>query len=341
MPPVRIGIIGAGRICGAHATSANAVPETQLTAIADVDPTRVQDACEKWGGKAHIGYESLLADPDVDAVVIGLPHFLHRDVTIRALQAGKHVLLEKPMAMDTAECDAMIAAEQASGKVLMVAHSQHYFPVNLEVRRIVADGGIGNLVMATDTWYKPFWEGVRPPWFLQAEQGGGMWPMNGSHMIDRLLMITGQKVTSVKARVGSPVFGLSATDSGIAFLQFASGFAATIMHCGYRDGVTIFEAEMTGTEGQLRYQGDKGENNKLWRSREGQWEEQEVPPLELPLRPGVEARSVVFAAQLQDFALAVMEEKAPAITSGYGREVVRVMEACEVSSRTGREVVLD
>jgi predicted dehydrogenase len=50
MPPVRIGIIGAGRICGAHATSANAVPETQLTAIADVDPTRVQDACEKWGG---------------------------------------------------------------------------------------------------------------------------------------------------------------------------------------------------------------------------------------------------------------------------------------------------
>lgn len=338
---LNIGIIGAGRICGAHATSANAVPETRLAAIADVDVTRVQDACQKWGGTPYEGYEALLADPSVDAVVIGLPHFLHRDVTVQALQAGKHVLLEKPMAMTVEECDAMIAAERESGKLLMIAHSQHYFPVNLEVRRILRDGGIGNLVMATDTWYKPFWEGVRPPWFLEADKGGGMWPMNGSHMIDRLLMLTGDRVTSVKARVGSPVFELSATDSGIAFLQFASGFAATIMHCGYREGVTRFEAEITGTEGQLRFQGDRGDANKLWRSRNGQWEELPVPPLTLELQAGAAVQNDVFAAQLRDFALAVLGEKAPPITSAYGRDVVRIMDACEESSRTGREVTLD
>lgn len=337
---LKIGIIGAGRICGAHATSANALPETRLTAIADVDLARVRDACEKWGGAAYEDYEELLADPNVDAVVIGLPHFLHREVTVKALRAGKHVLLEKPMAMTVEECDEMIAAERESGRLLMIAHSQHYFPVNLEVRRILQDGGIGNLVMATDTWYKPFWEGVRPPWFLEADKGGGMWPMNGSHMIDRLLMLTGDRVTSVKARVGSPVFELSATDSGIAFLQFESGFAATLMHCGYRDGVTRFEAEITGSEGQLRFQGDRGEQNKLWRSREGQWEEQPVPPLKLELLPGAKVTNPVFTAQLRDFALAALGGNEPPIASAYGREVVRIMEACEESSRTGREVTL-
>ncbi len=338
---LRIGIIGAGRISGAHAAAVHAVPETSLAAIADTDPARVQAASEKWGGTAHIGYESLLADASVDAVIIGLPHFLHLEVTVQALRAGKHVLLEKPMALDTAECDAMIAAERESSRVLMVAHSQHYFPVNLAARRVIEEGRIGTLVMATDTWYKPFWEGVRPQWFLEADKGGGMWPMNGSHMIDRLLLLTGDRVTSVKARVGSPVHGLSATDSGIAFLQFESGFAATIMHCGFKDGVTRFEGEITGTEGQLRFQGDRGAANKLWRSREGRWDELEVPPVEVSLRPGSDTSNPVFAAQLRDFALAAAGEKAPAISSSYGRDVVRIMEACEESSRRGTEISLD
>lgn len=338
--PLTLGIIGAGRICGAHATAANALSETRLAAIADVDTTRVHHACEKWGGTPHVGYESLLADPEIDAVVIGLPHFLHREVAVQALQAGKHVLLEKPMAMNVAECDAIIAAEQATGKRVMVAHSQHYFPVNLEARRLIRDGVIGSLVMGTDTWYKPFWEGVRPPWFLEADKGGGMWPMNGSHMIDRLLLLTGDRVVSVKARVGSPVFELSATDSGIAFLQFESGFAATLMHCGYREGVTRFEAEITGTEGQLRFQGDQGINNQLWHSREGRWESLPVPTLEVPQVSGAEIQNPVFAAQLRDFALSVLSEAPLPITSAYGREVVRIMEACEESSRSGCEVRL-
>jgi phthalate 4,5-cis-dihydrodiol dehydrogenase len=337
---IGIGIIGAGRICGAHATSTLAVPETRLVGIADVEAERVAAACEKWGGDAYSDYHELLANAEVDAVVIGLPHFLHRDVTIAALEAGKHVLLEKPMAMTVAECDAMIAAEEASGKTLMIAHSQHYFPVNLVVREILKQGGIGNIVLATDTWYKPFHEGVRPAWFMEADKGGGMWPMNGSHMIDRLLMFLQSPVTAVKAKVGNPVYGYSATDTGIAFLEFASGAAATIMHCGYRDGVPRFEAEITGTEGQLRFQGDKGERNQLWRGRGGQWEEVEVPPLDLPLNPDIEMRSRVFAAQLRDFALALQEGRPAPISSAFGRDVVRIMEACEESSRVGREVRL-
>lgn len=338
---VRIGIIGGGRICAAHAEAALAVPETELAAVAEIDEERLLAATERYHCRGYRDYQGLLADPGVDAVVIALPHWLHQEATIAGLRAGKHVLVEKPMAMSAAECDAMIAARDAGGKTLMVAHCHHFFAANRETRRVVESGGIGTVVMATDTWYKPFWEVERPPWFLDATKGGGMWPMNGPHMIDRLTYFLGSSVTAVKARVGSPVFGLSATDTGVAFLQFASGACATIMHVGFREGVNRFEAEITGTEGQLRVSGDRGGGSHIWLSRGGRWEEREVPALEVPLKPGAALKSLGFAAQMREFALSVQEERPPAVTGEYGREVVRVLEACEESSRTGREVRLD
>jgi phthalate 4,5-cis-dihydrodiol dehydrogenase len=336
---VGIGIIGAGRICAAHATSAVALPETRLAAIADVDEARVKQAVDQFGGTGYVGYEGLLQDDSVDAVVVALPHGLHREVTVRCLEAGKHVLLEKPMAMTVAECDAMIAAAEAAGKTLMVAHSQHYFPANLAARRLIQNGELGNLVLATDTWYKGFWEGgKRPDWFLDDSKGGGMWSMNGSHMIDRLVFYLDSRVTAVKARVGNPIFGLS-TDMGVAFLDFENGVSATIQHVGYRDGVNRFEAEITGTEGQLKVVGDHG-GKEIWRSRGGAWEPVDAPEVELPLKPDAPTPSPIFGAQMRDFALAIQEGRPPAITAEYGRHIVAVLTACEESSRTGHEVRL-
>jgi predicted dehydrogenase len=336
---IGIGIIGAGRICSAHATAALALPETRLAAIADVDETRVAAATQTYGCKGYLGYEALLTDPDVDAVVIGLPHFLHREVTERSLQAGKHVLLEKPMAMTVEECDAMLAAAESAGKSLMVAHSQHYFPQNLAARELIRNGDVGTLVLANDAWYKGFWEGgKRPEWFLENSKGGGMWAMNGSHMIDRLCFLLDSQVTAVKARVGNPVFGLS-TDMGIAYLDFACGISATIQHLGYRDGVNRFDAEISGTEAQLKVGGD-GNRAELWRSRSGTWEEMPVTTPTFPTRPGVPEPSPIFGAQLRDFALGLLEQREPSITAAYGRHIVQVLTACEESSTTGREVVL-
>jgi predicted dehydrogenase len=123
---------------------------------------------------------------------------------------------------------------------------------------------------------------------------------------------------------------------GIAFLEFASGVCATLMHAGYRDGVNRFEAEITGTEDQLRIDGDRGGGRSLWRSRKGEGEEivvlAEEPPIEIGMsRP-------VFEAQMQEFARSILEVRPPAITAEYGRRVVRVLEACVESSRTEREV---
>src|SRR5207249_2875185 len=124
----------------------------------------------------------------------------------------------------------------------------------------------------------------------------------------------------VKARVGNPIFGNS-TDMGVAMLEFAGGVYATIMHAGYREGVNRFEAELTGTEGQLRVSGDRGGGEVFFHSREGKWTEVSAPPVELPLRPGVELRSPVFAAEVREFALSILEDRDPSITGEYGRQI--------------------
>jgi phthalate 4,5-cis-dihydrodiol dehydrogenase len=336
---LKLGIIGTGRISGAHARATQALEGTHLVGCADVDPDRLAKFTSRFPCDGCESYEDLLARPDLDAVVIALPHWLHGDVTIASLHAGKHVLVEKPMAMTVAECDAMIAAADQTGKTLMIAHSQHFFPVNERARALIAAGEIGRIVFATDTWYKPFYEVERPPWFLDASKGGGMWPMNGPHMIDRMMMFIGRDVIAVKAMVGTHFVDVPATDTGMALLEFAGGVHATLQHCGYTNGVNKFEAEITGTKGQLRLT-----TTQLWQSRDGKYEEVPLEPSLPPLKsdwPADHSPGSTFANQLAAFVHSVQTGEEPPISARYGREIVRVLEACEESARLGREVRLD
>ena len=107
-----IGIIGAGRVSRAHARSAQALGRTRVAGVAELDAGRRERFVGEHSCPGFERYEELLEQADVDAVVVALPHWLHERVTVDALRAGKHVLLEKPMAMTVAECDAILAAER-------------------------------------------------------------------------------------------------------------------------------------------------------------------------------------------------------------------------------------
>jgi phthalate 4,5-cis-dihydrodiol dehydrogenase len=332
-------VIGTGRVSGGHARSAQLLAGTRLAGCAEVDPERLAKFTERFECPGFSSYEELIGRDDVDAVLLALPHFLHCDIAIACMRAGKHVLIEKPMAMTVAECDAMIEAAEQTGRTLMIAHSQHFFPVNEKVREMIAAGEIGRIVFATDTWYKAFYADPRPPWFLDASKGGGMWPMNGSHMIDRMTMFTGSRVVAVKAMVGTYFVDVPATDTGVAILQFENGVHANIQHCGFIQGVDQFQGEITGTEGQLRCT-----PGQLWRSRDGKYEEVPVEPRMPPLKPNAAPNprfGAAFANQMHAFADAIRTGSEPPVSGRYGREIVRVLEACEESSRLGREVRLD
>ncbi|HEX6972089.1 MAG TPA: Gfo/Idh/MocA family oxidoreductase [Limnochordia bacterium] len=321
--PLGIGIIGVGRTARAQARACEAIAGVELRAVAEIDPTKGAAFAERYGVTLYTDYRELLSRQDIAIAVILLPHFLHAPVACDALRAGKHVFIEKPMAMTTAECTQMIELAERMRLQIMVGHHYHFTAPSLAAKRLLTSGEVGDPVMAMDVWHKPFFGEERPAWFLDAAKGGGMWPMNASHLIDRLIFTTGRRVESVKAQIGNPLLGLGSTDAGIAFLQFSGNFAAAICHSGFSQGVNRFETEFVCTRGMLRVT-----DREVAVGREGAY----TP---VPLQPAQPMHDQ-FAAFI-----AALRAGEPVPTPGsYGRDVVAVLEATEIAARTGREVAV-
>lgn len=319
----RIGIIGVGRTAGGHARAARAYAGGQVTAVAEIDIAKGRAFAEAQGGIPwHADFRDLCARDDVDAVVITLPNFLHAPATLAAIAARKHVLVEKPLAVTTAECTAVCNAARKANVRIGVGHHYHHTGPTMAARRMMLAGDLGDPIMAMDVWHKSFYDPPqRPPWFLDASKGGGMWPMNGSHMVDRLMFTTGRRVLSVRGSVGNPFWGLPATDAGHAFLVFEGGFTASVAHAGWRDGVNRFETEFVCARGMLRVT-----DREVTLGRGKQWAPVELPAVD------------TFAAQFAEFAEACVAGTETSASGDWGREVVAVLEAAEESGRVGREV---
>src|SRR5437660_2115682 len=218
MDSIGVAIFGAGRAGHAHARAISQTTGAHLVAVLDADRERADALAETHGCAAYTSSDVVLRREDIQLVLVALPNFLHEQATVEAASAGKHVFLEKPMADTLEECDRMLAAVERAGIHLLVAHSQRYFAATIRAREILHSGEVGEPVFATDTWYKNFGVEIRLPWFLDRATGGGMWLMNGAHMIDRTCWVLDTEVESVRASIGSPFHGLPADDANIAFL---------------------------------------------------------------------------------------------------------------------------
>ena len=324
-----VGIIGASRVSGGHAQAIAAVPQTRLAAIAEPDAPRREQFAREHPCAAYADHTDLLADPDIDIVVIGLPHYLHTEVTLAACNAGKHVFLEKPMAMTVADCDAIIDSAAAAGIKLLVAHTEHFLPAGLAAKRLIQDGALGTIVFATDTWLRTFDLASRPPWFLnRAEGGGGMWYMNGVHMLDRLTWLIGSPITAVRAWVSNPMVGQNADDTGLAWLDFANGVHATLHHSGYpQAGPERNEVEIIGTRANVRV---ATRDDRLWLSEGTRYVEQ-------PLAAGQDFAGA-FALELSGLVRAIETDSTPPVDGRWGRYIVAVALACEESTHSGAVV---
>ena len=341
-----VGIIGTGRISGAHARAAQNVAATRLVAASEVDEARGKQFADRWGCEVVQDYRDLLARDDVQIVALTLPHFLHCPVAVEAARAGKHIIIEKPMADTVEECDQMIEAARRHRVKLFTAHTEEFMAPNVKARELIESGAVGRPVLATDTWYKAFGLQGRPAWFVDREKGGGMWLMNGAHMIDRLTYILDSDVVAVKAFVGTRYNDIKADDAALAFLQLARGVPCTISHTGFRDhpGAGVEQpggqVELSCTEAMLKVV----DRRQLFRTvpaepapaAEGQrrrgpttrWEE-------VPLEPGDP-----IATEYERFVACIAGDTPEPVTPEHARHIVAVMAACEESSRTGREVVL-
>ena len=313
---MRWGLIGAGDIARKRVAPAlRDAPSCELVAVSRGRPELAQSFATTFGVRRWYGrWRELLADADVESVYIATPVHLHAEQTIAAAEAGKHVLCEKPMAMNVGECDRMLAACRASGVRLGVAYYRHFYPVIARVKSLIASGEIGVPVVAQMTAFERFNPASDDPrhWLVRRDQAGGG-PMFdfGCHRIEVLLDLFGpvRRVTGMTANV---VFAREVEDTAAALFHFERGACATltVTHAANdaRDTFDVF-----GTSGSVRIrQLNSGHLNI--RTKEGERDEAHPPDANLH-RPLID-----------DFVDAVLTGREPKVTGEIGRRVAEVEE---------------
>jgi phthalate 4,5-cis-dihydrodiol dehydrogenase len=231
--PLRVGVLGLGRAFTLMLPTLAADPRIQLVACCDPYENATALFRAQFGAQVHESAQALCADPNVEWVYIATPHPLHEAHAALAAAHGKHVLVEKPMALSLLECDRMIHAAQQAGTHLVVGHSHSFdSPVGL-ARALIQSGRYGPVrsLLAfnfTDFLYRP-----RRPEELETAKGGGVVFSQAAHQIDVVRLLAGGLVTSVYARTGAWDSARPTEGAYSAILNFESGAFAQVHYNGY------------------------------------------------------------------------------------------------------------
>lgn len=231
---LRIGMIGIG-VGGAEILPAIEAMETiQLVAGADVVASTLERFKERYPDvRTYLSAEELCRDPDVDAVWVSSPNRFHAEHAILAATHGKHVVVEKPMAISLPEAERMVEAVEKHGVKLLAGHTMSFSPPIQAMRRVIESGELGRLC-AINVWAYSDWM-LRPRTAdeLDINQGGGIPFRQGPHQVDTVRLLGGGRLRSVRAMTGQwfaarPIPGYYA-----AYLEFEDGTPATVIHNGY------------------------------------------------------------------------------------------------------------
>jgi UDP-N-acetyl-2-amino-2-deoxyglucuronate dehydrogenase len=218
---LKVGIIGAGDVSKLHAFGYKGVSNARVVAVADTIKERANYLAKDLG--AHKVYESandLLRDPEVQAVDICVPPAYHASIAVAGAEAGKHMLLEKPMATSLAGCDEIIDATRRNHVSLMLAHSLRFFPPLVKVKELIDAGGVGRLIRMRATLMSPF---PYKKWRLDPSiSGGGVLTEYGVHPIYLTQWFLG-KIDRVFAFTGGTREGLKVEETAIAVLESKDG----------------------------------------------------------------------------------------------------------------------
>ena len=230
---LRLGVAGLGRAFMLMLPGLAHHPRLAMVACADPRPEARARFRADTGGSAHATVEALCADPGVEAIYLATPHQLHAAQVAVAAREGKHVLVEKPLAVTLAEAAAMTEVAQRAGIHLMVGHSHGQDgPVAL-ARRLITGGATGAVRMITALTCTDFLYRPRRPEELDTAQGGGVLFSQGAHQVDVVRRLGGGRVRSVRAATGAWDPARPTEGAYAAFLAFEDGAAATLTYSGF------------------------------------------------------------------------------------------------------------
>ncbi len=316
MTKVRWGLIGCGDIAKKRVAPAlRDSPRSELVAVSRAKADLAEAFAKQFGaGKWYADWRDMLRDSEIDAIYIATPVHLHAPQTIAAAEAGKHVLCEKPMALNVAECDEMIAASEANNVKLGIAYYRHFYPVVRRMKEVLEVGEIGTPVVVQINafeWFNPELDHSRS-WLIKKDVAGGG-PMFdfGCHRIEVLQNIFGG-IDEVKASTTNVLFDRGVEDTAAALFHFAQGAngVLTVSHAAHEPQDTLDVFGSRGSiyvpllnEGKMRIVNEKGERTESH------------PPAANLHQPLVE-----------DFIRAILEDREPVVGGATGRQVAIIEE---------------
>lgn len=316
MKKLRWALVGCGDIARKRVAPAlRDLDNCEFVGVCRQHPDLAEDFAKKFGAKKYYNSTGELVDDDeIDAVYVATPVYLHAEQTIAAAKAKKHILCEKPMALNPAQCDRMLKACRKNNVKLGIAYYRHFYPIIARVKQIIEAGEIGKPVLLQINAFEYF----NPPkdhhrhWFVEKDKAGGG-PMFdfGCHRIELLLNILGQ-VKSVKGFFSNAVFDIEVEDTATAHFTFERGANAVL-------NVTRAGFEAADT---LDIYGDKGSIHipvlndaaMIVKTAAGQRTELHPP------HPNV------HLPMIDDFTQAVLDDQRPAIGPDIAREINRILQ---------------
>ena len=331
--PVKICVVGLGRVSGSHLAGMHEIPdEVEIAAVVSSDPEKRKSVCSQYSvPKAYASLEEALRDPEIEAMDLCLPNYIHREITIRCAEAGKHILVEKPMANTVADCEKMIQAADKAGVLLMVGQSRRFHDAVFKSKQLLEEGKIGELLSITGLLFA-YLETPPTQWWTNKEKTGGlMIPLWGNHIIDYVLWMFGENPTHLYCEALRNNTNWEGEDEVTLLIGFQRNRHATIkmswntrlQDSGEWDGKgkmlssadIVYERYIQGTTGTLHL------NDETELSLNGNI------VLEGPQVPGN------FAVQIREFAHAIRENREPLTSGKRTLQIIRVQEAALRSAK--------
>jgi UDP-N-acetyl-2-amino-2-deoxyglucuronate dehydrogenase len=326
-------IVGTGMVARYHAQAIRSTAGTRLVGVCRADVARKAHAEAELGAPCETSYEAVLARPDVDAVCLCTPSGLHAIQAVQAARAGKHVLVEKPMALTLEDAESMIRACASAGVRLGVVLQRRADPSFQAVRASITAGALGTPVLGTAT--VPYLRGQsyydsaawRGTW---AQDGGGALMNQGIHVVDLLLWLMGD-VSEVSARTATLAHEIEVEDCATATLRFASGALGSLAATTAAAPGFPHRVEVYGSRSGIQIEGET-----VMRPGEARHDPASAGAGASPTGISVIGHTRI----LDDFAAAVREGRAPLVPGEEGRRSLALVLAVYESARTGRAVRL-
>ena len=346
MRPVRFGIVGCGTASIPVCEAIVASPLTELTAVYDVNIDMARDIGQRFQVPVVESFNDLLNNPNVDAAYIAVPHYLLASLTKQALQAGKHALTEKPLAISLEDVDDLIVLAHERQLRLGVFYEMRYAPAHALARDLIQAGAIGEIIglriqtlIDKPLKYWQFGYAARSanPWRgLKAQAGGGVVLMNTSHLLDAVSYVTRLTVTSVSAEIGTLVANVEVEDMAAATLRFNNGAVGSLIAGAHISGANHDECfYIYGTQGQLRLP-DPYSSDSMQVYLKQDWDD-----LSAGMWHSIPMESVpVYQRALEGFAQSVQLEECAPINAQAARQVLAVVLAMYRSAAERRTISL-